>query len=109
MSSKLYEYQAVVKPTICYGEGQPAEYVKETRSGIVVKPGDYEAMAETVLYLKENRDVAGKLGVSGARYVENNLSIEKVGLKMMVAFSYALRKPLGFIRRSHKQRENSAS
>jgi len=82
ISSKLYEYQAAGKPIICCGEGQPAEYVKETGSGVVVKPGDYEASAKAVLYLKENKDTAGKLGASGARYVKNNLSIEKIGLIM---------------------------
>jgi len=39
-------------------------------------------MAKAVLYLRENRYVAEELGVSGRRYVENNLSIEKIGLKM---------------------------
>ena len=93
ISSKLYEYQAVGKPIICCAEGQPAEYVKETGSGIVVKPRDYEALAKAVLYLKENKDSAWKLGVSGRRYVENNLSLKRIGSKMMAAFGYALRKP----------------
>ncbi|MEM2103437.1 MAG: glycosyltransferase family 4 protein [Candidatus Bathyarchaeia archaeon] len=84
LSSKLYEYQAVGKPIICCAYGQPAEYVKETGSGIIVKPGDYEGLAEDVLYLEENRDVAGKMGVSGRRYVENNLSIAKIGSEIMM-------------------------
>jgi len=46
----------------------------------------YEALAKAVLYLRENRDVAEKLGTSGRRYVENNLSIEKIGLKIMKLF-----------------------
>jgi len=90
ISSKLYEYQAAGKPVICCGEGQPAEYVKETGSGIVAKPGDYETSAKAVLYLKENRDVAEKLGASGRQYVENNLSIEKIGSKMMMVFKNIL-------------------
>lgn len=90
ISSKLYEYQAVGKPIICCGEGQPAEYVKETESGVVVKPRDYKALARAVLYLREDKDVAWKLGVSGARYVENNLSIEKTGSKMMTIFEKVL-------------------
>jgi glycosyltransferase involved in cell wall biosynthesis len=90
VSTKLYEYQAVGKPIICCAEGQPAEYVKETGSGVVVKPGDYEALAKAVLYLKEDRDAAGKLGVSGRLYVENSLSIEKIGSKMMTVFKKIL-------------------
>jgi len=90
ISSKLYEYQAAGKPIICCAEGQPAKYVKETCSGIVVKPGNYEGLAEAILYLRENRDAAEKLGASGRRYVERNLSIEKVGLRMMRVFEQVL-------------------
>jgi len=90
ISSKLYEYQAAGKPIICCSSGEPGRYVSETNSGIVVKPGDYEALAKAVLYLRENRDVAEKLGASGRRYVENNLSIEKIGLKMKTVFNHVL-------------------
>jgi len=95
ISSKLYEYQAVSKPIICCAEGQPAEYVKETNSGIVVKPGDYEALAKAVLYLKNNSDLAKKLGGSGRKYVENNLSVDKIGLKTMVIFNRVLEETRG--------------
>jgi len=82
ISSKLYEYQAAGKPIICCSSGMPGRYVSETGSGIVVKPGDYEALAEAVLYLKENRAVAENLGASGRRYVESNLTIEMIGMQM---------------------------
>ena len=68
----------------------PGRYVSEIRSGIVVKPGDHEALAEAVLYLKENRAVAENLGTSGRQYVESNLSIEKIGSKMMMVFEKIL-------------------
>ena len=87
--SKLYEYQAVGKPIICCTEGQPAEYVRETDSGIIVKPGDHEALAKAIFYLKENGEAVEKMGASGRRYVENNLSIERIGSKM-ISVSHAL-------------------
>jgi colanic acid biosynthesis glycosyl transferase WcaI len=93
ISSKLYEYQAVGRPIICCADGQSAEYVKETRSGVVVKPGDYEALAKAVLYLKDNSDLARDLGDSGRHYVEDNLSIEKIGKEMMAVFNKVLRRP----------------
>ena len=86
ISSKLYEYQASGKPIICCAEGQPAEYIKETRSGIVVKPGDYVALARAVLYLRDNLDVARKFGLAGKRYVEHNLSVEIIGNRMKQLF-----------------------
>jgi glycosyltransferase involved in cell wall biosynthesis len=90
LPTKVFEYQAYGKPIICISGGQPGRYVSETESGIVVKPGDCEALAETVLYLRENHNVAEKLGECGRRYVENNLSIEKIGLKMMMVFKKVL-------------------
>jgi len=89
-STRLYEYQAAGKPIICCSSGQPGRYVSETESGVVVKPGDYEALAKAILYLRENRDVAEKLGSSGRRYVERNLSMEKIGLRMMRVFQQVI-------------------
>jgi glycosyltransferase involved in cell wall biosynthesis len=86
ISSKLYEYQAARKPIVCCSKGQQGRYVSETKSGIVVKPGDYEALAKAILYLRENRDLADRLGASGRQYVENNLSIERIGFQMKDIF-----------------------
>jgi len=82
MSSKLYEYQAVRKPIICCADGEPADYVKETNSGIVVKPGDDKKLAEAVVFLKENPKKAEEMGAQGRRYVENNVTIKTVGVKL---------------------------
>lgn len=82
LPSKLYEYQAVGKPIICCAEGQPAEYISKTNSGVVVKPGDHEALVKAVVYLKENSDLAQMMGEEGRKYVENNLSVEIIGSKL---------------------------
>jgi glycosyltransferase involved in cell wall biosynthesis len=79
MSSKIYEYQAAGRPIICCAEGMPAEYVKESRSGLVVKPGDYKALAKSVLYLKKNQSILKELGENGRQYVENTVSLKKIG------------------------------
>lgn len=82
ISTKLYEYQAMGKPIICCSTGQPGKYVKETCSGVVVAPGDYEGLANAVLFLKQNPDVARSMGFSGRCYVEDHLSIEAVGFEL---------------------------
>ena len=82
ISSKLYEYQAAGKPILCCSNGEPGRYVSETESGIVVKPGDFEALAKAVLRLKENKDFAEMLGEKGKGFVADKLSIEKVGVMM---------------------------
>jgi glycosyltransferase involved in cell wall biosynthesis len=86
MSSKLYEYQAVGKPIICCSRGLPKDFVEETRSGVVVYPGDYEALAKAVLDLKENASAARMMGENGRKYVTSEASIEAIGLKMKDIF-----------------------
>jgi hypothetical protein len=87
ISSKLYEYQAAGKPIICCSKGQPARYVSETKSGIVVKPGDYEAIVKAVISLRVDSEFAGKLGENGHDYVEREASVEAVGLRMKRLFT----------------------
>jgi hypothetical protein len=86
ISSKLYEYQAAGKPIICCSNGQAGCYVSETKSGTVVKPGDYETLAKTVISLKENSKLAKIMGNNGRKYVEHEAAIEIVGLKMKEVF-----------------------
>ncbi|RLE38040.1 hypothetical protein DRJ17_05175 [Candidatus Woesearchaeota archaeon] len=91
ISSKLYEYQAVGKPIICCAEGQPAKYIKETGSGVVVAPHDYRALAEAILNLKNNPKLCDKMGVNGRGYVEKNVSIDRLGsylTALLVAILY---------------------
>jgi len=82
MSSKLYEYQAVGKPIICCSKGVPSTYVKDTQSGLVVDPGDAEALAKAVVELKLNQNTASIMSKNGREYVEREASIEAIGLKM---------------------------
>jgi glycosyltransferase involved in cell wall biosynthesis len=82
MSSKLYEYQAVGKPIICCSNGIPKEYVEETNCGIVVLPGDYLALANAVLKLKEDPNIAKSMGEKGRLFVEKEASIPAIGGKM---------------------------
>jgi len=90
ISSKLYEYQAAGKPIICCSSGQPARYVSETKSGIIVGPGDHEALAKATIELKENPSLARMMGENGRKYVETEASIETVGLQMKEIFETLL-------------------
>lgn len=86
MSSKLYEYQAVGKPIIACSRGVPSTYVEESRSGIVVDPGDAQALAKAVLELKNDPNLTLELGNNGRKYVEEEGSIEAIGFRMKEIF-----------------------
>lgn len=90
MSSKLYEFQAVGKPIICCSRGLPSAYVKETNSGLVVFPGDHEALAKAVIELKQDSKLARMLSENGRKYVEAEASIEAVGSKMKEIFEASI-------------------
>jgi glycosyltransferase involved in cell wall biosynthesis len=90
ISSKLYEYHAAGKPIICCSSGQSAKFVSKANSGIVVKPGDSEAIAKALLFLYNNRGIANKMGKTGRRYVEDNFSHEKVAKMIEKVFNSVL-------------------
>ncbi len=90
ISSKIYEYQAVGKPVLCCAQGAPSSHIERTRSGIVVRPGDFKSLAESILYLKRHPEVAGELGKNGRDYVERTSTIERIGRKMKVALEQVL-------------------
>jgi len=102
MPSKLYEYQAVGKPIICCSRGLPKDYVKETNSGLIVFPGDDEALAKAVIELKKNPSLAQEMGENGRKYVENEASIETVGSKMKEIFETLVQKTSGTMSMSKK-------
>jgi glycosyltransferase involved in cell wall biosynthesis len=85
LSSKLYEYQAVGKPIICIARGAPALHVLETGAGIVVKPGDHETLVQAVLFLIKSREIAEKMGKAGRMSLEQNSTLEKIGMELIDA------------------------
>ncbi|MFX0132583.1 MAG: glycosyltransferase family 4 protein [Candidatus Hodarchaeota archaeon] len=87
LSSKIYEYQASGKPIICCARGQPAIHVEKTNSGFVVIPGDFKKIADMILFLNENPEIARDMGRHGKKYVETNVSIKAIGYKLKKIFS----------------------
>jgi glycosyltransferase involved in cell wall biosynthesis len=86
ISSKLYEYQAASKPIICCSSGHPGQYIRETNSGIVIRPGNYKEIAKTIIKLKNEPEFAATLGENGRRYVEDNLSLQAIGTEILEVF-----------------------
>jgi colanic acid biosynthesis glycosyl transferase WcaI len=90
ISSKLYEYQASGKPIICCSAGESASYVSGSQSGIVVPPGDSEALAQAILHLRSDRRMGASLGEAGRAHAKAHFSCESVGRLMETTFVDAL-------------------
>ena len=90
LPTKVFEYQIYRKPIICVSGGEPARYVEKTKSGIVVKPNDAYGLADAIIRLYKDRQLASELGWRGWRYVSENLTVEKIGERMYEVFASGL-------------------
>ena len=86
LPTKVFEYQAYGKPIICVSGGEPARYLKSTKSGLIVKPRDASGFAETVIKLYKDEEFGTKLGMNGREYVSKNLTSQKIGERMYRLF-----------------------
>jgi colanic acid biosynthesis glycosyl transferase WcaI len=71
--SKLFPALASAKPLIFVGEGEAADLVRKSAAGWVVRPGDPKVLANAVLQLARDPNLADTLGQNGRRFVEQNL------------------------------------
>lgn len=67
--SKIFESMAMEKPVILGVEGETAEILKTADAGFCIEPENSHELAERVLELYRNRDLAAKLGTNGRRHV----------------------------------------
>jgi glycosyltransferase involved in cell wall biosynthesis len=92
LPTKIFEYQAFGKPIICVSKGEPAAYIRFTRSGIVVEPGNSRALAAAILRLYEDRKLAWELGTNGYKNVSQNLTSERIGERLYAVFLSGMRR-----------------
>lgn len=68
--SKLYEAMACGRPVILVAQGEAAEIVKRHEAGIVVEPGDTEALAGAFTLLRDNPELRFRMGANGREAVK---------------------------------------
>lgn len=73
----LIEAMALGKPLIATRAGGPLEIVEDHVTGLLVPPGDVDAMAKAVSLLLRNRALAAKMGQAGRQRVEKLFELRK--------------------------------
>jgi glycosyltransferase involved in cell wall biosynthesis len=68
----ILEAMAAGLPTIAYRDAGPAEVIRE--GGFLVPPGDIDRLAEAMLHLARDRDLAAHLGTIARRDVETRFN-----------------------------------
>jgi colanic acid biosynthesis glycosyl transferase WcaI len=71
--SKVFPVLASAKPLLFVGKGEGARIVRDANAGIVVPPADPQALAESILQLARDPELAERLGKNGRQYVEEHL------------------------------------
>ena len=77
--SKLITYFAASLPVICSAKAEAAvtRTVRDAEAGIVVPPGDPQAIADALLRLKCEPELAQRMGRNGRLYFEKHYTLER--------------------------------
>ncbi len=80
------EALACQKPVVVMKTGGYDFVVPNKNYGLITKRFDVEDMADKIIFLIENPEIAGRMARNGRERILKNFSIEKVGFKMYKAF-----------------------
>jgi len=70
--SKLYESMAMGKPVLLVAQGESASIVHKSGCGMVVTPGDVDALAQAILFMKANPGKSAQMGQNGRQAAVQN-------------------------------------
>ena len=76
--NKVFDYMAAGRPVILAIDGVIRQVVEEAQAGLVVPPGNPQALAEAVLVLAQDREKCRRLGANGRRAIEDRFSREQL-------------------------------
>ena len=76
ISLALLEAMAVSRPVVATNVGGNSEVIIEDETGILVPPKDPEKMAQAIIKILQNPDLAKKMGEAGRQMVEEKFTLD---------------------------------
>lgn len=73
LQNKVFDYLGSGKPIVAAVAGDQEDLLKQSGGGLVVEPGDARGLSACVLKLKNDPDLAARMGRAGASYVRTHL------------------------------------
>ena len=86
----LLEAQASAKPVVAFDVGGVNEAVRNGETGLLVKRGSSEELADALLKLLSDKALREKMGASGRRFVTENFTWDICAQKMLNVYHEAL-------------------
>jgi len=90
----LIEAGAAGKPVVATAVGGVSEIVNDGRSGLLVPPGDADAMAAAIDRLLSNHDAAASMGRAARRIVEQRFTVERFASRVQELYRDLLSAPI---------------
>jgi len=79
----VLEASMMEKPVIATNVGGIPELMKDNETGFLVEKGNPEELIEKISFLLENPEIAGKMGIAGRKFIEENFSWEKIAKEFL--------------------------
>jgi len=93
ISNSIMEYMACGLPVICSDSGGNPELVKDGITGFLIDPRNPpEKVAEKILWLMENPDIARRMGQAGRKRIETDFSTERMVAGYVSIYDEVLKK-----------------
>jgi glycosyltransferase involved in cell wall biosynthesis len=82
--NKVFDYMAAGRPVILAIDGVIREVVESAEGGVVVPPGDADALGDAIRKLEKNPQNGRILGSNGRKYIENHFDRVILAEKFML-------------------------
>ncbi len=90
ISLSLLEAMALSRPVVVTDVGGNPEVVKNNETGILALPQNPDNLAEGIISLAKNRDMANKFGEAGRKWVEQEFDIDKMVARYLSLYEKCL-------------------
>lgn len=77
LPSVILEAMAAGKPVVATAVGGIPEIVKDGQMSLLVPPRDPDALAQAIIKLLQNKELAQRMGQAGRRWVKDHFTIDK--------------------------------
>jgi glycosyltransferase involved in cell wall biosynthesis len=90
LSNSIMEYMACGLPVVCTDSGGNRELVVEGETGVLVPPGEPDAVIRGLRLLREDRDLANRMGRAGQERIATMFTIESLVKGTIAAYDLAM-------------------
>ena len=95
LSNSIMEYMAVGLPVVCGDGGGNPELVRDGVTGLIVPPGDADALADRLVRLRSDPALRAAMGDVGRARILSDFSVERMVRGMLRVYAEALGRPRG--------------